>query len=165
MWYILCILFNLYLSLPPWTDSQPSRGPEATTMTRRIPHSQDYTFAVSLLRKLCSRSTVVGPWELRAIQRTTLRFSCFPTHGNLGFPHFHLMILFHVVHSDIQHHLEARHKRANRHRGRTWNRGSLYVDATFFKEMATNLQINHRFCDTKSTGLQVQTKDSCAKKG
>ncbi len=108
-------------------------------MTRRIPHSQDYTFVVSLLRKLCSRSTVVGPWELRAIQRTTLRFSCFPTHGNLGFPHFHLMILFHVVHSDIQHHLEASQQGTTQTGQQApwqnaWNCGSLYVDATFLKK-------------------------------
>lgn len=115
-------------------------------MTRRIPHSQIYTFAVPLLKTLCRRSPIIGPWGLRAIQWTpNCLQACFPTPGKLGFPIFHLVILSHVVHSDIQQHLGA-----NRHRGRMLGIVDFsYVAATVFLRNGYK-PTDDRFSDTKS---------------
>lgn len=104
LWYDPLYVFNTFNRL-----STLLKGQKATTMTRRIPHSQIYTFAVSLLKTLCRRSPVIGPWGLRAIER---KIPSVSTPGQPWFfPHFHLMILSHVVHSDIQQHLETKHHR------------------------------------------------------
>lgn len=85
----------LYMFSIPWTDSQPflrARKPqlwhEESLNHKFAP--LDHGGGKSNPTKIPSVSTPGKPW---------------------WFPHFHLMILSHVVHSDIQQHLETKHHR------------------------------------------------------